>query len=94
MTQKEQEYKELKIIVSSLRLDSVVAELSRTSRGKATEILKQERVYVNYKNEVKNTKLIQPQDIITIRGVGKFIIDEISGNTKSGKNVVMIKKFA
>ena len=93
VTQKEQEYQEFKIIVSSLRLDSVVAELSRTSRGKATEILKQERVYVNYKNEVKNTKLIQPQDIITIRGVGKFIIDEISGNTKSGKNVVMIKKF-
>ena len=91
--QKEQEYKELKIIVSSLRLDNVIAELAKTSRSKAAEILKQERVFINYANETKNTKQVQSKDIITIRGIGKFIIDEISGNTKNGKSVIMIKKF-
>ncbi len=93
VTQKEQEYKDLKITVSSLRLDNIVSELAKTSRSKAIELLKQEKVFINYKNETKNTKIVQYMDIITIRGVGKFIIDEILGNTKSGKIILMVKKF-
>ncbi|MBR3672734.1 MAG: hypothetical protein IKN65_00350 [Clostridia bacterium] len=90
---KEQQYKEMKIIISSLRLDNVVSELANTSRNKATEILKQERVFINYKNEIKPTKIIQEKDIITIRGIGKFVLEEITGNTRSGKVVMMVKKF-
>ena len=91
--QKEQEFKGLKIIVSSVRLDNIVAELARTSRSKALELLKQERVFVNYKNETKATKAIQNTDLITIRGKGKFIIDEILGNTRSGKYILIAKKY-
>lgn len=93
ITQKEQEFKEIRIIVSSLRLDNIVAELSKTSRSKAGEILKQERVLVNYRNETKNTKVLKNNDLITIRGVGKFIIDDIVGSTRSGKFIVIIKGF-
>lgn len=93
ITKKEQEYKYMKIIVSSLRLDNIVAELAKTSRSKSLEVLKQERVFINYQNVVKNTKIIQSGDLITIRGVGKFIVDEIAGNTRSGRFIVNIKKF-
>ena len=93
ITKKEQEFKELKIIVSSLRLDNVVSELARTSRSKASDLLKQERVFINYKNEIKPTKSVQINDLITIRGIGKFIISEISGNTRSGKNIIIVNKF-
>lgn len=93
ITKKEQEYKELKIIVSSLRLDNIVSELAKTSRSKAVELLKQEKVFINYKSGIKSTKMVQCADIITIRGIGKFIIDDIWGNTKSGKIVLMVKKF-
>lgn len=90
---KEQEYKDFKIIVSSLRLDNIIAELAKTSRNKACEILKQERVFVNYENEVKNTKIVKSEDIITIRGIGKFVISEIEGNTRSGRFIINAKKF-
>ena len=93
VTKKEQKYKEMKIIVSSLRLDNVVSELAGTSRSKALDLLKQERVFVNYKNETKPTKLVNEKDLITIRGKGKYFIDRIEGNTKSGKVVVIVKKF-
>lgn len=93
ITKKEQEFKDLKIIVSSLRLDNVVSELSRTSRSKALEILKQERVFINYKNEIKPTKQISRGNEITIRGYGKFYVDDISETTRSGKSIVKIKKF-
>lgn len=90
---KEQEYKYFKIIVSSLRLDNIIAKSANTSRNKACEILKQERVFVNYENEVRNTKIVKNDDIITIRGIGKFVISGIEGNTRSGRFVINVKKF-
>lgn len=89
----EQEFKDLKIIVSSLRLDNIVSELAKTSRNGASEILKQDRVFINYEVENKNTKLIKENDIITIRKIGKFIISSIEGNTRSGKVIINVKKF-
>lgn len=93
ITIKEQEYKEMKIIVSSLRLDNIVSELARTSRSKSNEILKQERVFINYKNENKPTKMVNNGDIITIRGIGKFVIGNTDEQTRSGKTIILIKKF-
>lgn len=51
--------KEFKIIVSSLRLDCIVAELSSTSRTKATEIITEQRVFINYENEFKIDKQVK-----------------------------------
>ena len=90
---KEQEFEENKIIVSSLRLDNIVSELAKTSRNKASNIIEEERVFINYENESKNTKIVNEKDIVTIRGVGKFIINEIVGNTKSGRYVIIVKKY-
>ena len=92
-TEKKQEFKELKFIVSSLRLDNIVSELAKTSRNKAIDLLKQERVLLNYKNEIKGTKMVHCADTITIRGFGKFIISDIIGNTKNGKIILIVKKF-
>lgn len=91
----EQEVKteELKIIVTSLRIDSVVSELAKTSRTKAEEIIDSSRVFVNFENIMKTSKILKENDIITIRGKGRFIVKNIEGNTKKGKMVVNIEKF-
>lgn len=86
-------FEDIKIITSSLRLDNIISELARSSRNKANEILLQERVFINYENEVKNTKQVKEKDVITIRGKGKFIIDEIIGNTKKGNFIIKVKKY-
>ena len=59
---------EMTEIVASLRLDNIVSNLARTSRGKAVEILEQERVFLNFKVETKSSKQVKVGDIITIRG--------------------------
>jgi ribonucleoside-triphosphate reductase len=66
------------VIFKQYALDNIVSELAKTSRNKANEIIEQERVLVNYEQESKNTKLVKEKDIITIRGKGKFIIDEVA----------------
>lgn len=91
---KEEKFEEIKVITSSLRLDNIVSELAKTSRNKANEILEQERVFINYEVETKNTKQVKERDVITIRGKGKFIIDEVAGNTKKGNIIIIVKKYA
>lgn len=84
---------EIKIIVASLRLDNIVSDLARTSRNKAVEIIKQERVFMNGQNEIKASKQVKINDIITIRGKGRFIIKEIAGTTRSGRPILTIEKY-
>lgn len=83
----------IKIIVPSLRLDNFVSDLARTSRSKAVQIIDQERVFVNGQNEKKASKQIKLDDVITIRGKGRFVIKAFDGTTRSGRTVVVIEKF-
>lgn len=84
---------EMQIIVSSLRLDNVLSEIIRTSRSKAVEYIESERVYVNYKCEIKKTKNINSGDVISVRGKGRFVIKEFISKTKSGRDVIVVEKF-
>lgn len=84
---------EIKIIVPSLRLDNFVSDLARTSRSKAAEIINQERVFINGKNETKASKQVKDGDVITIRGKGRFVVKECVGNTRSGRTVVLVEKY-
>lgn len=84
---------EIQIIVSSLRLDNIVSELARTSRTKAEEVISSGRIFVNFENIMKESKILKEEDIITIRGKGRFRIIEILGNTKKGRFIVKVEKY-
>ena len=84
---------EISAIVASIRLDNIVSTLAITSRSKAQEILKQERVFLNHQVETKSSKEVKVGDIITIRGKGRFEFKEIAGNTRKGRYVIKIDKY-
>lgn len=69
----ETEFEEMKIIISSNRLDNFVSELARCSRSQAEVIIEEQRVFVNSELSYKTSKKINEGDIITIRGKGKFV---------------------
>ena len=52
-----------------------------------------EKVFVNAKCESKASKLINENDVLAIRGTGKFIVSEYVGNNKKGKMMVEMKKY-
>ena len=83
----------IKIIVPSVRIDNFVSDLARTSRTKALDIIKSERVFVNGKLETKISKQIRLDDIITIRGKGRFVVKGFIGTTRSGRTIVEIEKY-
>lgn len=93
LKKKEIKVEEIKIIVPSLRLDNIVSDLARTSRSKAVQIINQERVFINGQNETKPSKQLKLNDVVTIRGKGRFVIKEFAGNTRSGRTVLVIEKY-
>ena len=58
----------IKITVASMRLDNIVSELAKCSRGKSNELLAQERVLLNHEIIQKSSKEVKQNDTITIRG--------------------------
>ena len=90
---KEINKEEVKIISSSMRLDCIISELLKTSRGKAEEVIKEQRVFVNFENVDKLTKQIKENDLITIRGKGRFEIARIEGTTRNDRIKLIINKY-
>lgn len=84
---------EKKLIVASLRLDNIVSELAKISRKKAEEIIAEEKVFLNFELQSKNTKQVKEGDKITIRGKGRFEIKEINGTTKNGRIIFTVEKY-
>lgn len=82
----------IKINIPSMRLDCIVGELARCSRNEASDIIKQERVFVNFKEELSNGKQIEENTYITIRGKGRFKILKVEGTTKKGRLSVIVEK--
>ena len=48
---------------------------------------------MNFQVETKKTKQIKEGDMITIRGKGRFFINEIVGQTRSGRTILKVEKF-
>lgn len=90
---KKVEFEEITISLNSIRLDSVISEIIKTSRRIAQEYLEEEKVSINYVIETKETKSIKEKDILIIRGQGKFIVDEFLGKNKKDKQIIKIKKY-
>ena len=86
LREKEDKFENKSIIVSSMRIDNIVSELTNCSRNKAEELIENERVLINYEIINKNSKIVINGDIVTVRGKGKFIIIEVIRKTKNGNN--------
>nr|WP_317356866.1 YlmH/Sll1252 family protein [uncultured Tyzzerella sp.] len=81
------------IIVSSLRLDAVLAGAFNISRGKVSEYIKGEKAFINFVIETNGAKNVKTTDIITLRGLGRIKILDIVGKTKKDRIVLNIGKY-
>jgi len=84
---------ELDIIIPSYRLDVIVSKLCNLSRNKVTELIKDKKVLLNYKECIDTSKLLKYEDILSIRGYGKFIIKEEILTTKKNNFMIKICKY-
>ncbi len=85
--------KEIKGTVSSLRLDSLLALAFSSSRSKLVAYIEGGRVFVNGKLITSNGYQIKEDDIISVRGLGRFRYKETLAQTKKGRHMVTIHLY-
>lgn len=86
------EYKELKVLTSSLRLDSLVKGILNISRNEAQNLIKQKEVLIDYEIIENNSYEIEGKEILTIRKKGKYLIENWS-LTKKQKYLLQVLKY-
>ncbi len=89
----ERAFEELCIHVSSLRLDGVVNQLTGEGRSKSAELIAEGMVDHNYFTASNVSAEVKEGDIISVRGVGKFIVGSSEGTTRSGRLRVKCRKY-
>ncbi|HHX01928.1 MAG TPA: photosystem II S4 domain protein [Firmicutes bacterium] len=85
--------REIKATVASLRLDAVAAAGFGTSRTKIAREIKGERVKVNWKLVNNPAHEINPGDVLSIRGRGRVVVEQITGTTKKGRIGLVLKRM-
>ena len=84
---------QIDILVSSLRLDKIIATVLKLSRNQAVQLVDAEKVKVNYQVFNKVSEILQIGDLISVRGFGRFSLIEDNGLSKNGKYKLTIDKF-
>lgn len=78
------EWEERLVTVSSLRLDTVLANCVRLSRSKAYALIKGGKVQVNWKLEDSPDALLEEGDVLSVKGYGRFLVRDVEGQTRKG----------
>ena len=79
--------------VASARLDSVLAVVFPGSRSKLSGLIEGKKVFVNSRLEESASYQLKPQDVVSVRGYGKFIFQEVTKTTKKGRKIVSVMKY-
>lgn len=85
--------KEIETTVASLRLDSVAGEGFSMSRSKMAREIKGQKVKVNWRAVTDPAYLLKVNDVISIRGRGRVIVESVLGETKKGRIRVKLKRL-
>ena len=83
----------LKIVIPSYRLDVIVSKLAHVSRNDSIKVINDNMVLLNYEEVTNKNKIVNIGDIISIRKVGKFIINKELLVSKKDNYLVEIKKY-
>lgn len=89
----ERKYEKITATVSSLRLDCVVSAATGKARGTASQLIARSMVLQNYKVAESVSKSVKDNDVITVRGVGKFLIKTDGRLSKKGRVCIEINKY-
>ena len=83
----------VELTVSSQRVDIIVAAVFKLSRNTVTQLVNQEKVFINSKIAYKESLTLKSGDIVSVRGKGKFIFDGEIRQTKNNNSVIGIRLY-
>lgn len=81
------------LVVSSLRLDVLISAVYKLSRSEASKLFTTGKVFVNSKITENTSYQTKENDIISVRGFGRFVFIAQLRKTKKDRFVAEIKKY-
>lgn len=84
---------EIKGTVASVRLDSLLSLAFSSSRTKLTGLIEGAKVFVNGRLMTTNSYQVKEEDVISVRGLGKFQYKGILSHTKKNRIFIVIHKY-
>ena len=86
-------FEQLRLTVASARLDCIVGALCAKSRSWAAEAIESGIVSVNSIQCCTVTRRVHSGDKVTVRGYGKYRIDDVGQTTRKGRIVLLALKY-
>ncbi|MDD3174159.1 MAG: YlmH/Sll1252 family protein [Herbinix sp.] len=87
-------FQEITGTVSSIRLDSILSVAFHCSRSSITGLIEGGKVFVGGKVILSNSYSLKEDDVVSVRGLGKFVYAGTSYLTKKGRYSVKILLYA
>lgn len=92
-TVKVQAFETISGTAASMRSDCIISLALKISREKAAGIIKNTGVQINFTPVFSVSYEMKCGDVFSVKGYGKFILNEISGLSKKGRLHIIIKKY-
>ena len=89
----EPNFKELKVITSSLRIDNVLSKIIHTNRDNIKDLIKDKKIIYNYEILKNGSKQINENDTFSVRKIGKFKFNKIITTTKKENLIISILQY-
>ena len=89
----ERKYENHEIIVSSLRIDTVISRIINTNRKNVLNKIKDKEIILNYEVLTKVSYNLKENDIFSIKRYGKYKFIGIINNTKKDNLVIKYLKY-
>lgn len=77
-------------IIASMRIDAVLAGISKQSRGQIQKMLSQHLVKLNWHDVADSNIMVKENDILSLRHFGRILLEDVSA-TRKGKYKVVLK---
>lgn len=87
------ELEDFELLVASPRFDTVVAAITKLSRGKAVELFREKKVLLNNRVFENNSHMLKAGSTISIRGYGKFIYNGEGGKTRKDRVYLHMQRY-
>ena len=89
----ERKFQIMNVVAASMRLDAVASAMMNSSRAHTAKLIEAGKVSVNHREITKGAYEVKEGDLLSVRGFGRALIDQIGANTRSGRLHVVIKKY-
>lgn len=88
-----QKFEEAFLIVSSLRIDTIVSKIINSNRNIVNEKIKNKEIYLNYNILTKSSHTLKENDIFSIRKYGKYKFIGVEKTTKKDNYIIKYLKY-